>query len=345
VALALCAGLSSATAVLAQESATPAPSWPAIVFVRVDPAAPGAASLAGVEAQLGELNVRVLSAAPMQRLTLASQAFRAAGLASAQQALGTIWLEHTAEAQLRVYVYDAKHRQLSSRTLARPDAAVREELAVVLRSAITALMAGEATTLEPVALPAPATQPAAARPVLAPPRWQRLIGGVAYTGTTYASGSYQSGVELLLAARLTPRFLLGIDASWSQPVRISAAGASASLHRYPAEVWAALAFAESARFHALCEAGLQLEGVLRTTRVSDPSLQATPAAWRIRLAAVPRLRAMFEPQPGQLLFAAFGADITTDRYDYVVQSASGPVRLTSRTVRPRLEAGVAVRFW
>lgn len=309
-----------------------------VVFVRET------SGLDGVDAQLRELPVEVVLAEPMGKLTLASQAFRAAELSRSHAALGTIWFGSDDSAQLRVYVYDAKHRQLASRTLSRPDAAVREEVAVVLRSAISALLAGEATSLDPVTIPPPTPAPPAPRPTR-PEHRVHLLAGLGYAGTTYASGTFQHGVQLLAAAQLTSRLLVGLDGIWYQAATLAGAGAEAVLERYPAELFAGYAFADNPRFHAYVETAFQLELVRRTTRISDARLQPEPVRDRIRFAVSPRLRSLFLPAKSWLVYAAFGADITTDRFDYVVQSASGPVRLTARSVRPRLEAGVAVRLW
>jgi hypothetical protein len=345
-ALALCgARASAAESELSETPATtPKPSSAAVVFVRADATRASARSYDGTEAQLRELSVQVVSAEPMGNLSLASQAFRAAELARRHRALGTIWFSQDV-AQLRVYVYDAKHRQLTSRTLTRADSASGEEVAVVLRSAISALIAGEATALEPVTIPPPEpAPPARPRP---PPREHgpRLLAGAGYAATTYTSGSFQNGVQLLVAGRPSPRTLLGLDATWFEQATLSGAGAAAVLTRYPVELFGGYAFATSPRFFAYFELALQLELLQRTTRVMDASLEARPSEDRLRFSVVPRLRSVVEPVAGLLAFAAFGADITTDRYDYVVQSGSGPVRFAARTVRPRLEAGVAVRFW
>jgi hypothetical protein len=347
VVLALC----SAPALAAPESGDETPASAAeqatstLVFVRADAASANAASFDGIEAQLRELSVNVVSVPALAKQSLASQALRAGELSRSHDALGTIWFGEDDAAKLRVYVYDAKHRQLTSRTLSRPDVAMREEVAVVLRSAISALLAGQRAALEPVTLAEPTAAPAAPPPAVEPQRLQRLLAGVGYAATTYSSGAFQHGVQLLLAARPTRDALLGLDATWFQDSTLAGGGAQAVLERYPVELFAGYAFAHSPRFFAYFETALQLELVRRTTRVSDPRLVALPAENRLRFAVAPRLRTVLEPSPSLLGFAAFGADITTDRYDYVVQSGSGPVRLATRTVRPRLEAGVAVRFW
>src|SRR6187402_376489 len=91
--------------------------------------------VAELEAQLGEASARVVTAPAQGHLTLQSQALRARELARQHHALGTIWFSEEPGRGLRVYVYDANHRQLASRTLSGPASAVREEVAVVLRSA------------------------------------------------------------------------------------------------------------------------------------------------------------------------------------------------------------------
>jgi hypothetical protein len=325
--------------------ASPAASRGAIVFVRAAAGTSDAKRHDGTEAQLRELSVQVVSAEPMPNLTLASQAFRAAELARRHRALGTIWFGEDHAARLRVYVYDAKHGQLTSRTLAPADAAAEEEVAVVLRSAISALVAGEATQLEPVTLPRPAPAPAAAATPASRERSGRLLAGAGYVATTYTSGTVQSGLQLLLAGRPSSHTLIGLDVIWFQSATLGGGGAEATLNRYPLELFGGFAFASSPRFLAYLETALQLELVRRRTQIEDSRLLPTPAQTRLRFAVAPRLRTVFEPLTGLLGFAAFGADITTDRYDYVVQSAGGPIRLAARSVRPRLEAGVAGRFW
>ena len=334
----------AASARAAQPAPQPQPLT--VVFVRIDPAMPDAASVDGLEAQLGELSAQVVTAPAIKNLTLASQAFRAAELARAAHALGTIWFSSGDDQRLRVYVYDAKHRQLASRTLSGADAAEREELAVVLRSAISALIAGEQTALEPVAIPPPkpAAPPRALPHRPAPDRgWQFLLGA-GYAGTTYASGTFQHGFQLRLGAELGSRFLFGVVGTWFQQARLVGGGAEAILDRYPIELSAGYAFAHVRRFRCFANAGLLLERVTRSTRVTDARLHALPDENRYRFAVAPSLDAVFEPTPGLLGFAGFGAEIATDRYDYVVQSTSGPARLAPRIVRPRLQVGAVVRF-
>ncbi len=312
----------------------------------MDPALRDAASVDGLEAQLGELSAKVVTAPAVSNLTLASQAFRASELARAAHALGTIWFSPGDDQRLRVYVYDATHRQLASRTLSGADAAEREELAVVLRSAISALIAGEQTELEPVTIPPP---PPAPPPSVLPARpapdqsWRPLIGA-AYAGTTYASGTFQHGFQLRLGAELGPRLLLGVTGTWFQHVQLAGGGAEAIVDRYPVELSAGYALAHVRRIRCFANVGLVLERVARSTRVTDPRLHALRDENRYRFAPAPSLEAVFELAPRLLGFAGFGAEIATDRYDYVVQSAFGSLRLAPRTVRPRLEVGVVVRL-
>jgi hypothetical protein len=305
--------------------------------------------VAELEAQLGEASARVVTAPAQGHLTLQSQALRARALAREHHALGTIWFSEEPGRGLRVYVYDASHRQLASRTLSGPAGAVREEVAVVLRSAISALIAGETTALEPVTIPPPSSVPSTLprrlpRPAR-PQRWLRLEAGAGYTGTTYASRTFQHGFELRLGAELGSRVMVGLSAAWAQDPRLSGGGAEAVLQRSPVELSAGYAFAAVPRFRCYAQAGLVLEHVARRTHIEDDRLLALPDASRYRFAVAPALLAAFEAQPGLLGFAAFGAEIATDHYDYVVQSARGPIRLAPRTVRPRLEVGILVRLW
>jgi hypothetical protein len=318
----------------------------AVVFVRMEASrgVAGSIDVGELEAQLGELSARVVTVPALGKLTLASQALRARELAREHHALGTIWLSLEPNRGLRVYVYDANHRQLASRTLSGPDAAVREEVAVVLRSTISALIAGETIALEPVTIPRQSLSLPPRRPTQ-PERWPHLAVGAAYVGTTYASQTFQHGFELRFGAELGSRVLIGLTAAWSQNARLAGGGAEAVLRRTPLELSAGYAFAAVPRFRCYAQAGLVLERVTRRTHVEDPRLSALPDENRYRFAVAPALLAAFDAQPGLVGFAAFGAEVATDQYDYVVQSASGPIRLAPRTVRPRLEVGVLVRLW
>jgi hypothetical protein len=333
-----------------QPPATDEQRSPTVVFVRMNARSGGDANLdvADLEAQLGEASARIVTAPGLDHLTLQSQALRAKQLAREHDALGTIWLSEEPGRGLRVYVYDAHHRQLASRTLSGPARAVREEVAVVLRSAISALIAGETTALEPVTMPPPSISPSpppAALPRPAQPqRWLRLAVGAGYTGTTYASRTFQHGFELRSGAELGSRVLIGLSAAWSEDPRLSGGGAEAVLHRNPLELSAGYAFAAVPGFRCFAQAGLVLERVARRTRIEDARLAALPDENRYRFAVAPALLAAFDAQPGLLGFAAFGAEVATDQYDYVVQSVGGPIRLAPRTVRPRLEVGILVRL-
>ena len=342
VALALVLVLSARPGAADEEAASGTAAVPRLVFITT----PSSLEiLSELTSQLRELTLAIVRVPAAASLSLPSQALAAAQLAGQHGAIGTIWLEqHSSE--LRVYVYDVKHRQLARRTLLWPDVTAREELAVVLRSAISAIIAGEASSLEPVAL-VPVVRAPRKAPVLPTPApspswsWQ---AGSSYTGTSYAPGTFQSGLELSLMTMLADRALAGIGLQWVQPVVLSGGGADAVLHRYPAELFGAYAFAQTRRFRAYVESGLQVELVRRTTRLLDPQLVALPDDSRFRLALSPRLRVELGLSARLLGFAAFGADISADRYDYVVQSARGPVRLAARSVRPRLGLGLAVRF-
>ncbi len=338
---------------LAEPESRPVQQPLAVVFVRAATATALAAGrgtpadLAGfdaVEGQLRELALLVVAVPAIDDQALASQAFRAAELARQHDAVGTVWFREGDDRQLRVFVYDAKHRQVTSRLLAGADTAAKEEVAVVLRSAILALMAGQATALEQVTLrPAPAA-PAVLMPKLQPPKKQRLLAGLAYVATSYAAGTFQHGLQLLAAGEVTSRALLGLQFTWFEQSRLTGAGASAQLQRFPLELFLGYAFVESHQLRVFAENGFQLEVVRRTASITDARLEATPPQSRVRFALAPRLRAAFEAASSLLGFAALGADITTDRYDYVVHSSGGSVRLATRNLRPRLDAGLAVRF-
>jgi len=97
-------------------------------------------------------------------------------------------------------------------------------------------------------------------------------------------------------------------------------------------------------FNPAAELALELDVQRRRTEVTDPRLKATPSDTRLRWAASPRLRGVFELGLPIQAFLLLGADVGLDRFDYVVESPGEQVRFRGRAVRPRVEAGFAVQL-
>jgi len=183
-------------------------AWPArgaepervVVLLLPDPGTAPSRVFSGFDtlrAQLAELSVHLFVESASRSLGVEQQVERARSAARQHGALGTVWFDESTSDKLGIYVYDASHARVAKRVLHSPevDAAAAEELAVVVRAAIDALLAGEDVAMEVVPMPSPAPKEEPPPPAPPPQRHNDLHVrfGVAYAGTSFAAGTWQNG--------------------------------------------------------------------------------------------------------------------------------------------------------
>jgi hypothetical protein len=303
--------------------------------------------------QLAELGVEVQTStgragAPNSATALAS---------SRRDVLAFVWIEGTPDA-LVIHFYEPAGTSLRERRIpvTDTDAASLEEVAVVVRSAASALLErardqGPEQIPPPRPLPQlelPPPRPAPAPALALPPRsalFQLSLGAV---GQPYAPDlGWQGGV--LLAAAWRPNrghWLLGGAATWFPPVEYRTEQLSLELRRHPGELfvgWESRLADSPISFRA--EGGLTLDAVVRRTgRVSD-SLELAPQDTRWSAGASTRLRVAWTPTPRLWLFAAGGADFVFNRFDHVLEDEAETPVISPLRVRPRGQMGVALDIW
>jgi hypothetical protein len=265
-------------------------------------------------------------------------------------ALGTVWFDQGPADKVSIYVFDASHARVAKRTLRSPevDAAAAEELAVVVRAAIDALLSGEVVAMDVVPIPSPAPSPsapptAAYGPVESvPPYKPQLRFGVGYEGTSFARGTWQHGGTFLLFVHPTSTFYFGASYALFPSLTLETSEAEARIVRHPVEATVGAMIAPLKPVSLALEVSGLLDVVQRTTVLRDPLLTALPRETRLRWGLSPRARA-WVPVIGPLqAFLMGGADVLFDNYDFVINAPDGQFRISQRSIRPRLEAGIVV---
>ncbi len=321
---------------------------PRTVIVRTSGAAPPLPLERLVEAlrsQLAELHVDV---------ELRSEALAASGT-DAGAVVAVIWLERSADA-LVVRFYEPAGSSLRERSIpvSDTDAASIEEVALVVRSAVGALLERSAPE---VASPTPAPAPAqlATAPTSAPQADDAdspssspsLEVSGAYVLTRYARDiAWQHGavfgvewrhVRLPLAA--------GLAYTWLPPLEVRTADLSMTLRRHPFEAVLGVPWhMEDRRFRVEPGVALLADPIARSSSAESPELEPTPQTTLWSWAASARLRVGVRPTPGVWLFAAACADVLLHRYEHVTEGPNGTVFLAPLPVRPRFQLGGAAVF-
>ncbi len=315
------------------------------VIVRTSDAAPPLPLERLVEAlrsQLAELHVDV---------ELRSEAAVSATEASA--VIAVVWLERSDDALL-VRFYEPAGSSLRERSIpvSGTDAASIEEVALVVRSAVSALL--ERSTSE-VTSPQPAPAPHAAAPMSAPraddteapSSPSSFEGSGAYVLTRYARGTaWQHGAAFGLEWRdVRLPLAVGLTYTWLPPLQVRTVDLSMTLRRHPFEAFLGAPWPmEDTRFRVEPGVALLADPITRASSAQSPELEATPQTTLWSWAASARLRMAYRPAPGVWLFSAACADVLLGRYEHVTEGPNGAVLLSPLPVRPRFQLGGAAEF-
>jgi hypothetical protein len=332
-----------------------------IVLLGPGPDAPLSASalLDAVKGQVAELGLGIVGLDAAGTSDLRQVLDKAAVLSKLHQALAVFWFGGTEQA-LVIYLYEPSGPRLRTRRMlvSGVQAAAAEEIAVVIRSAASALLEGSEVAMTEVQLPPPSPPRAMAQPKAMPrppPPTARtplaskkpsLRLALAYLGTMYAAKTpWQSGAGLSVSLRPagSPWFL-GAGYGYFPPFDTGDTSASVRISRHPAELFAGLEF-QHRDFTLATEAGVVSDYVERRTERTEGSLDSTPAKARWLWAASTRLRAGWMPSSRWCMFGSVGADFMLNRFDYVVRTPASEAVLSPLPARPRLEAGLMIGIW
>lgn len=311
--------------------------------------------LGALRGQLRELDVGVL-VLRAAREPLAMAAHRAKQIAARQRALGVIWLETAADERRSVFLYDAGGHLYGRDVESTGSAASQSEaLAIILRSAIAAMLEGEAVGMNEIELPPqPPPPPPEAPPSTAAPRShvvedeRYLRGGIAYVGTFFVRHApAQHGVAFIATARPTASpWIVGVDYTYFSSVELEADGVQITLERHPVEAFGGVELPwKSLRLNVI--GAVSGDYLQRTTATAADDWQPTRDSGRWVWAVSTRL-GLSLPIAGRLSAVL---NLGTDFVLNPVSQALAPTSTTTKIVgsplraRPHVQLGVMVSAW
>ncbi len=292
--------------------------------------------------QLAELGIRV----QLSRGPAIGRDAAAAG-PSGRRVLAFVWIEGTPEA-LVVHFYEPAGASLRERRIpvADLDAASLEEVAVVVRSAASALLERADEPFERSEGPEPvAAAPLERAPPPVPPqRTLRVQLALAYSGGLYAPElGWESGLFGSVAWRpVRMPWVFGIGYTWLPPADFVADRVTLEIARRPADVsigWERpLGWGTSFR----ATGAVVVDPIRRRTGSAAEPFERTREETRWSWAASTRLRLGWAPAPRWSLFVSGGADFVLNRFEYVVGGEVQTPIISPLRVRPRAHLGVAI---
>jgi hypothetical protein len=291
-----------------------------------------------VRTELGELGVRLVQSAEVP----------GAAPANDRDVLAYVWIERTPAATV-VHFYESAGRSLRERRIpvATRGAASAEEVAIVVRSAVSALL--ERARAMAATPPAPASARPAPGPAPRPPRRPAgsrtstppIAWSLGYSGTYYAPQlPWQHGAAVSLACCRGSHGRFGAAFTWTPPSTRQTGQAEIVLQRYPLEFFVGFETSLVGRWLRLRpEGAVGIDWVRRRTQWVQATLEQTPAATRVAWETSSRLRLTLQPTSRWGLYALVGADFVLTRVEQVIGSEAlvSPLR-----ARPRLELGLTM---
>lgn len=310
--------------------------------------------LEALNGQLAELGLEVLASPDP---ALGPEGGDTETAARDRDVLAFVWVEQTPDA-LVVHFYEPAGASLRERRIpvTGTDAASLEEIAIVVRSAASALLERARTAAEAPPVPSPSEAPPLAPgerppPTPAPPPVPRATArsgpvglSLGYIGSRYsADWPWTHGARAAMgwhSAR--SRWRLGIAYTSFPTAEQRAESATFSLARHPVEVFLgpSLPLGRS-NWRLQPDGGIGADSLRRRTLRVNEALEPTPDTTRWSWFATTRLALAWEPAPPLTLFAAGGADYLLNRVEQVADSR---VLVAPLRVRPRLELGLSLAW-
>ncbi len=350
--LAAAGGVLGTSGVASAEHGTPSK----MVFVLHDqsPASGVLQTFDRLQGQLGELEIDIETVHVPRLEEFPEQARQAAHIARGSRAVAAVWFEARTAGTLRIYALHAPSGRVFARDVSLGDDATvqREQVAVVLRAAIPAILSGGSELGKPLLvvprdLPVEAPSPP---PLSAPKpddrasreveRAARLRAAVGYGGASVASdANWQSGVsaELLLDARGWLRGSLG--AGYAAPTTIRADQADATITRFPFVARVGITRSLGSPVFGV-EGGPVLEAWHRQTSVHSDRLRPTApsTAWRFGGALAARLDMSLSSHVG--LYLLLEGQWFPGPHTLTIESEQGEQKITTRSLRPQVGLGL-----
>lgn len=275
----------------------------------------------------------------------------ARGAAAAGQALAVVWLD-VEQRGVTLYFFASRRGRLLSRRVAvsASAAAAAEEIAIVLRSAASALLEGAAPEMTEVRVAEPPPPPPAPEPVQAeaPPvaaaSESRLALQAAYFGTWFAEQQgLASGARIAAVTRpFVAELRLGLAYTWFPKLSVETESIEVSMTRHPGELWVAYELGNS-RLRFAPELALMLDALTRRTESVESPWVASPPSTRWVFATSLRARVLLNVAARFWLTGSAGACLVTNPFSQVATAPALETELLSlRSFRPELELGLRI---
>jgi hypothetical protein len=286
---------------------------------------------------------------------LATSARQAPKLAAAGSALGVVWLDERAPGVV-VYFYDAVGHHLYARQVdaSGSPTSMAEEIAIVLRSAIGAVLDGNVIAMTEVPIPAKELgEPVEPAPRAPPPardserRAQLRLGG-SYVGTVFSRATpFQHGARAALALTLpSSPWYVGVGYSYFPALHLVRRGIRVQLDRHPGELVGGLEL-RVASAYVTVEGAVIGDRLVRSAASDDTELVATSSSARWLWALSTRLGGSLGITERLRLRANVGVELLLNPFDQVIADVAGDTTVLSSPLlaRPRFELGLTVALW
>jgi hypothetical protein len=313
----------------------------------------GEALTAAVRSQLADLPVTFSSVSEPLPRDVGARMMLARRVASEHDGRAVFWLEPD-ESGAVLFFMGPPFEGLYSRRLDSGDvrnSVIDEEVAVIVRSTVVALLHDSEVDMARVEVPPPAepashppatssrspSEKRSTPPAAAPERLRVVVG---YVGSSFsADAAFQHGAAFGLAVLPWKSLIIGGRYTLALPVSVDTDEASLRIFRHPGELSAGLGLPLDA-FTLEPELAALIDYRTRSTTAASEGFDKRAQESQFAFGASARLRATARLLPAFSMFAAGGADFYAPRTEYVVLKPARETVLTTNAVMPRLEAGL-----
>lgn len=334
-----------------------------VVVVSAADAARAEGVMGAIKAQLGDLPVAVVveggevPSALRERLDFAARACKQ------HDAVGAFFVEAEQADDLLLYLVEPAAKRALVRRVKKTAGAEQagvEELSIIVRSTVGALLEGREIGMEagpeiapPPQPPPPRAPPPPPAPPKQPPPKQREperagVGRLAahYAGEAYApEASWQSGLGVELSGSADGALFFGLGYVALSPVEVETESARVRVARYPLRAFVGYEVPLD-RFALAGQLGLIGELDRRSTTKTGSGVVPTESADTLSWALSPRVTARYEVWARTHVWAGVGLDVFLSNSEYVAELPGRREALLSPyRARAQASVGLAVDLW
>jgi hypothetical protein len=309
-----------------------------------------------IRAQLGDLPVALVVTEGEPPKELRERLDFAAAACKKNDAVGAFFIELERADDMLLYLVEPEATRALVRRVKRPDsdAAGVEELSLIVRSTVSALMEGREIGMEegpelakkpppPKAPPAPKPPPPPPKPIPPPARTSTARLAAHYAGEAFAPETpWLSGLGVELGWSPDSLLFFGLGYVATPGAEAQSDTASIRVTRYPLRAYVGYEIPVD-RFRVAGQLGFIAEHSRRTTTQTSGPILATADSTRFSFGVAPRAIGRFEVTPHALIWVGVGLDVFFNNSEYVVEvDGKNEPLLSPYRARARADLGLAV---